>query len=102
MSSTRIDSNWALVHDRLIEKMSRVRDEISHYPAPIPACDAQFNHLLEARDALSTEIARVRELMGQNNPEGERRSIEAFLDSSKGLDSAAIAEIRTLIENENP
>ena len=29
------------------------------YPAPIPGCDAQYNHLLERRTALSDALARL-------------------------------------------
>jgi hypothetical protein len=102
MSSTQIDSKWSLVHEELVKEMNRVRDEIRNYPAPIPACDAQFNHLLKARDALSSELARVRELMNRDACENARISVEAFLNSSTCLGDAARSEIRALIENENP
>lgn len=85
-----------------MKEMSRVRDEISQYPAPIPACDAQFNYLLKVRDALSSELARVRELMGQDTCENSRTSIEAFLNSSTCLGDTAKTEIRVLMENDNP
>lgn len=102
MSSVQTNSNWAMVRERLAKEMCRVRDEISQYPAPIPACDAQFNHLLEVRDALSSELARVRDLMDQYTQGISAGSIEAFLNASKCLDDAAKAEIRARIENENP
>ncbi len=49
--------------DRLhrgMELLSKaVAEEILRYPAPIPACDDQFNHLLELRRLLPAELARL-------------------------------------------
>ena len=36
-----------------------INDEIGSYPAPIPACDAQFNYLLGQRDKLSKVMRLV-------------------------------------------
>lgn len=36
-----------------------VRRQIQAYPPPIPACDAQFNHLLALRAALPAELDRL-------------------------------------------
>lgn len=53
------NSDWGRL--RLgIELLSKaVGDEILRYPAPIPACDAHFNHLLELRRLLPTELSRL-------------------------------------------
>ena len=37
----------------------RIHQEIAAYPAPIPACDAQFNFLLEKRRKLSEQLANI-------------------------------------------
>ncbi|MEZ4715595.1 MAG: hypothetical protein R2851_05830 [Caldilineaceae bacterium] len=37
----------------------RIRREISAYPPPIPACDAQFNYLLEQRNQVAQELSAV-------------------------------------------
>lgn len=51
-----------LLHESYIahlEKESqRIRTEIHTYPPPIPACDAQFNYLIEQR-ARATQEARA-------------------------------------------
>ncbi len=52
-------SKWAAVRRHLEGVNASVAVEIRGYPAPIPACDAQFNHLLEQRRALSRELARL-------------------------------------------
>lgn len=40
----------------------QVVDQIGDYPAPIPACDAQFNHLLEQRRLIGREIRLLNDL----------------------------------------
>ena len=36
---------WAQIQSVLEQQRVRIQEEIAHYPPPIPACDAQFNHL---------------------------------------------------------
>jgi hypothetical protein len=48
---------------RLLRQHRRqVVARIGGYPAPIPACDAQFNHLLEQRRLIGREIRRLNDL----------------------------------------
>ncbi len=53
------DSDWNALRARLVQLQEAVAAEISAYPAPIPACDAQYNHLLERRAALAEARARL-------------------------------------------
>ena len=102
MAETQIDDVWTMIHEHLQKEMRRLHEEIRNYPAPIPACDAQFNYLLERRDALSSEMARARELMSDNDsPEDPRVSIDEFLNISDCLGEAQKSKIRAVIENEN-
>ncbi len=95
-----VNSAWAMIHQHLREEIRRVHNEIRNYPAPIPACDAQFNYLLEERGALSSELARVREFMNKDtDTEDARSSIDAFLDYSNYLGDSAKREIRALVDN---
>jgi len=54
-----------IVHREIVDALERIRErvntEIGQYPSPIPACDAQFNHLLEQRSRIGRELARLRE-----------------------------------------
>ena len=43
----------------------RLNDEIGSYPGPIPACDAQFNYLLEMRTDLSAKLNVIDELLAK-------------------------------------
>ena len=102
MGTATVDSLWMVIHEYLDKEMRRVHDEIRNYPAPIPACDAQFNYLLEERDALSSELARVREHMNESgDTENALSSIDAFLNISNALGEAKKREIRALIDNRN-
>jgi len=46
----------------LESQRNQILDEIRRYPPPIPACDAQFNYLLEKRDRLSVDLNRLHKL----------------------------------------
>ncbi len=53
------ESDWDGLRVRLDRMQEAVAAEIRAYPPPIPACDAQYNHLLERREALSAALARL-------------------------------------------
>ncbi len=53
------DANWDALRVRLVQLQEAVAVEVRAYPAPIPACDAQYNHLLERRAALAGARARL-------------------------------------------
>ncbi len=53
------DSEWDGLGARLTQLQEAVAAEIGAYPAPVPACDAQYNHLLERRAALAGARARL-------------------------------------------
>lgn len=97
----QFDSAWAMIHHYLQKEIHRVHDEIRNYPAPIPACDVQFNFLLEEREALSSELARARECMKEDTDTGDARSsVDAFLKFSTYLGDSAKKEIRALVDND--
>ena len=52
-------SDWEALRARLAHMQEAVAAEINAYPPPIPACDGQYNHLLERRAALSAALARL-------------------------------------------
>jgi hypothetical protein len=101
MSTASTNSVWTRIHRHLEAEMRRVREEIRTYPAPIPACDAQYNFLLEEREALTSELHRLRELMqGTDSSEDPSISVDEFLNMTTHLDDAAKREIRAFVENE--
>ena len=103
MNTTKDNFAWVRIQQYLEKEMHRVRDEIRNYPAPIPACDAQYNYLLEEREGLSSELARVREFMNEDSgSENARCSVDAFLSVTSYLGVSAKGEIRALIDSDNP
>jgi len=54
-----MSADWAKLRRKLQSLTQEVGEEIRTYPAPIPACDAQFNHLLELRRLLPQELERL-------------------------------------------
>ncbi len=48
----------SILEDRRIRLAQQIRD----YPAPIPACDADFNHMLDERSRISEELNALRGL----------------------------------------
>lgn len=75
------------VKQHLEDVRLKLHDEISTYPRPITACDAQFNYLLEKRTQLGSELGMVEELLSQLEDSAVDMSmIEAFVASSDNLD----------------
>ncbi len=54
-----VDSDWDALRARLVHLQEAVAVEIRAYPAPIPACAAQYDDLLERRAALTEARARL-------------------------------------------
>ncbi len=76
-----VDSDWDALRARLEHMQEAVAAEIRAYPPPIPACDAQYNHLLERREALSTALARLVAARKDGS-----RTLESFLAGLPDLD----------------
>ncbi len=74
-------SDWDALRARLEQTQEAVAAEIRTYPPPIPACDAQFDHLLERREALSEALARLD--AARKDGAG---TVESFLAGLPGLD----------------
>jgi hypothetical protein len=65
----------------------RIYEEIRTYPSPIPACDVQFNHLLEERAKLSKELNLVDALLAQCYTGGvTKRALKELIAFSNYID----------------
>jgi hypothetical protein len=60
----RLQPNRKEIRDRLESERERLYREIANYPRPIPACDQQFNHLLEERERICRELDSMIPLSG--------------------------------------
>lgn len=72
-------ATWDKARRALIARRAGVDAMIASYPAPITACDAQFNHLLEQRREIGHELARLEAEMARG------LAVDAFLKSSHVL-----------------
>ncbi|MEZ4676912.1 MAG: hypothetical protein R2932_22085 [Caldilineaceae bacterium] len=64
---------------RLQQHRTEIIAEIRAYPPPIPACDAQYNYLLEQRAAILRELRQF-EALPPTQP------LTAFIAASRFLD----------------
>ena len=52
-------ARYQKIRSLLENEKLRIFEELKNYPQPIAACDVQFGHLLEQRDGILREIARL-------------------------------------------
>ena len=77
------------VRQHLEDARLRLHEEISGYPRPITACDAQFNYLLEKRTRLGSELGMLEELTSKlRHGDVDVSVIEAYVAASDHMDSA--------------
>ncbi len=87
------DHAIAEIRDRLAAAKASIKDELRNYPQPITACDAQYNHLAEARRQLSTDLACLDEIVRRGAQQDPRAAIDGFLRASPYIDDAVAGEI---------
>ena len=84
-----LEAIWLEIRSYLEKKKNEIHDEIVKYPPPIPACDVQFNYLLEERTRITQELSRVRALSGNGtNSDDSVRLLREFIDSCACIDDA--------------
>jgi len=86
IASLSTELEWAALRRQLECLIQEVGEEIRAYPAPIPACDVQFNRLLELRRLLPAELAQLAQLGGRFP---SRFVAAALVDQGVGLSKTA-------------
>ena len=82
------DSTLKILADYLKAKRKSIIKEIRAYPSPIPACDAQFNYLLEQRTKLFHELERLHRIdKGVLQGESGMMRMREFIESSDCIHS---------------
>lgn len=79
------EAAWKRLRALLEGQWHSVQAQIRKYPPPIPACDADFNHLLLQRDRISEELRRLDEAASAGASDSARLLTE-FLKASHCLD----------------
>ncbi|MDQ2963501.1 MAG: hypothetical protein M3R31_10150 [Pseudomonadota bacterium] len=95
-----LHTTWDMVKACLESEKERVREEIRAYPTPIPRCDAQFNHLIEKRERLFEELARLDAARSSAVADDGATRVEEFIDSSACLDDEAKLRLRSALSKE--
>ena len=92
-AQTLLQAEWQRIAVMLERERDRILSEIRSYPPPIPACDAQFNHLLAQRQSISDELKQLHVVRTD--------SVEAiceFVRSSRHLDQQTKQRIAGVVE----
>ena len=92
-----LSTNWEMVKACLESERERVHAEIRTYPTPIPRCDAQFNHLIETRERLFHELARLDAARSSAVGDDGAARVEAFIESSGCLDDDAKLRLKSAL-----
>ena len=81
----------------LLAERDKVNEQIGSYPPPIPACDAQFNYLLDERARISNELKFVDTAMTKCLSGGsfDIEEIEQLIASSVRTDNKIVAKLRS-------
>ena len=91
-----LEALWLEIRTHLEKEKTQIYEEIENYPPPIPACDLQYNHLLEERTRVTQELNRVREASEQgSNYADSVRLIREFLGSCAYIDDALEARLKS-------
>jgi hypothetical protein len=97
----RLEAIWDEIGSCLESRRMQIYEEIRNYPLPIPACDAQYNHLLEQRSGVSKELRRMVEASSSCLDSNEPVAlIEEFLEQSSFIDETSANAIRARIRQE--
>ena len=82
----------------LQQRKNQFNDEVRHFPTPIPACDAQYNHLMAQRAELTRDIGRLGTMLRQNRPDTDFITwAEGVIQSASYLDDATRQAISALL-----
>lgn len=79
-----------LVHTELDGRRQAISRELCSIPPPVPACDVNFNRLLDERARVVDELQALARLRASQADAGQ---VLAFCRASTGLDAASRATI---------
>ncbi len=85
-SQTIVLTTFQEIKLQLEQRKEEIYDEIKEYPFPIPACDAQFNYLLELRNGVAQELNQVSALLAECDLSADSiQLVTSFIQSSMVL-----------------
>lgn len=91
-----VEPIWKAIRGHLEKILSPINEQLRNYPPPIPACDVQYNHLIEERDRISRELGRLDAACRESLARSDYfDAIDAFIRSSTCIDDEAEQKIRS-------
>lgn len=98
-SNNRTRTILAELRNELNAARLNIHKAIGVYPSPIPACDAQFNFLLEKRRRLSRALSRVDALLAPDGAEDfPAAQVQAAMDALSDVDETLAARLKNAIK----
>ena len=99
-SEASVDSNiLALIRSHIEAHKTRITNEIRSYPMPIPACDAQYNFLLEERGRINREMKQLQALSNDpGDPSGPHGTLRAFIETSAYIHHEFRQELSAMLD----
>jgi len=98
--SSHAESAWDEIRIRLERKRDEILERIGHYPTPIPACDVDFNRLLEERARVFEELDRLATLKARDSRGRDDHIIEEFIASCTSLSDDDRHALQTLLRDQ--
>ena len=95
--STPAESVWDEIRIRLERRRDEILERIGGYPTPIPACDVDFNGLLEERARVFEELDRLPTLKRRDSRSRDSNVIQEFLASCTSLSEDDRHALRALL-----
>ena len=96
--SRRAESVWDEIRFRLERRRDEILERIGGYPTPIPACDVDFNRLLEERARVFEELNRLKSLSLSDNSRRNDHVIRGFVVSCASLSEEDRGALRALLD----
>lgn len=94
-----LESVWKRIQSHLEAERHRIYEEIKDYPRPIPACDLQFNQLLEKRTRIGHDLERLHEAIQVGLGDGNILEVlDDFLCSTSSIDIVLKEQLKTALE----
>ena len=90
-----LDQAARLLTSELEAKREAISRELCTIPPPVPACDVNFNRLLEERASVIDELQRLRRLLAAG---GEAERVRDFCQSSVYLSEATKAQAGRILD----
>jgi hypothetical protein len=95
VSNLAIEHAASLLQTELEAKREAISRELGTIPPPVPACDVNFNRLLEERAGLIDELQRLRRLLAAG---GEADAVLVFCRESAGVSEATKAQVERMLD----